>query len=82
MQLAADSNSDVARKEAILNLIGSTSNSAESEKVVQLKRTLTFLRTKLKNEKIEMRIHGLTVLIEKVHPPLNLFFVFPLFLPI
>jgi len=65
MQLAADSNSDVARKEAILNLIGSTSNSAESEKVVQLKRTLTFLRTKLKNEKIEMRIHGLTVLIEK-----------------
>lgn len=66
LQKATDSNSDNARIAAIGTLIDATVNSAESEKLVQLRRTLTFLRTKLKNEKIDVRIAVLTHLLDCV----------------
>jgi len=73
LQKVADSNNDTQRKDAIFALIASTIHSTESQLVVQHKRTLNFMRTKLKNEKIEMRLDGLEAIStapqDKLFPP-------------
>lgn len=66
LEKAMDSNSEPQRKAAAKWLIDAT---FRTRSAVQLKRTLNFLRTKLKNEQITMRTHGIAQLMtdEKQH---------------
>jgi hypothetical protein len=59
LEKATDSNSEPQRKAAIKWLVDATFRTGSA---VQLKRTLNFLRTKLKNEQITMRTFGIATL--------------------
>lgn len=56
LEKATDSNSEPQRKAAIKRLVDATHRTRSA---VQLRRTLKFLRMKLKNEQITMRANGI-----------------------